>query len=729
MKISIRSYVIALAIALALLCATAGAASALTVRGSVQQVYVLGAHAHQRVALLDRRGHVVQSRRAGSLGGVVYRGAKPGAGYRVRPAGGRASGPVTVIPDRSAPPSTRFYNQRIPTSGYGYLTVRDGIKLAIDVHLPSGPGPYPTLVEYSGYGYANPAGPNNGISQIATLLGFAVVEVNMRGTGCSGGAFNYFDTLQNLDGYDVIETVAHQSWALHHKVGMMGISYGGISQLFVAKTDPPDLAAITPLSVIDNSATTLYPGGILNTGFALGWAKDRDQDALANSPTGDQAWALQRIRGGDATCKANQALHQEAVNLVSLVHANSHYVPSVANPLSPITFVNKIKVPTYMACQFTDEQTGGHCTDLAEHFTGTRHKWFTFTNGVHADSLDPATFTRWYDFLELYLARRNPTVSAAAQALAPTLYATALGVSGVTLPDDPIQHEPTYVAALAAFQRLPSIRVLFDNGAGSATPGSPVRGFEHSFSRFPVPGTQARSWYLGPNGALAAHAPAKSGKASFTWRKPVPATDFSGNTGAGGLWAATPTYHWAQNPAGTSVSFVSAPLPSNTVVFGAGALQMWMQASTPDVDLQVTISEVRPDGKETFVQNGWLRASERKLDPRQSTLLDPVPTFRARDVRPLPKGRKTLVTVPLYYEGHAYRAGSRIRVTIFAPNGTQPIWSFAQTVPRGHGTVSIAFSRKMPSRLVLPVIPGVAVPTPLPPCPGLRGEPCRTYVP
>jgi uncharacterized protein len=354
MKISIRSYVIALATAL-LLGATAQGASALTVRGSVQQVYVVGAHAHQRVALLDRRGHVVQSRRAGSLGGVVYRGVKPGPGYRVRPAGGRASGPITVMPDRSAPPTTRFYNQRIPASGYGYLTVRDGIKLAIDVHLPSGPGPYPTLVEYSGYGYANPAGPNSGISQIATLLGFAVVDVNMRGTGCSGGAFNYFDTLQNLDGYDVIETVAHQPWALHHKVGMMGISYGGISQLFVAKTDPPDLAAITPLSVIDNTATTLYPGGILNTGFALPWAKDRQQDALAFSPTGDQAWALERIHGGDATCKANQVLHQEAVNTVAQVRANSHYVPSVADPLSPIKFVHKIKVPTYMACQFTDE--------------------------------------------------------------------------------------------------------------------------------------------------------------------------------------------------------------------------------------------------------------------------------------------------------------------------------------------------------------------------------------
>ena len=82
----------------------------------------------------------------------------------------------------------------------------------------------------------------------------------MRGTGCSGGAFGFFEPLQSLDGYDVIETVAHQPWVLHHRVGMMGISYGGISQLFVAATDPPDLAAIAPLSVIDNSRDHALPG-------------------------------------------------------------------------------------------------------------------------------------------------------------------------------------------------------------------------------------------------------------------------------------------------------------------------------------------------------------------------------------------------------------------------------------------------------------------------------------
>jgi predicted acyl esterase len=719
----------AMILALAASGSAAAARPALTVRGSVQQVYVLGAKLGQRVVLLNRRGRVVKSQRADSLGGIVYRGVKPATGYRVRPAaGGKRSHAFTVMPDRSAPPSTKIYNQRIPTSGYGYLTTRDGTKLAIDVRLPAGKGPYPTLFEYAGYGYADPAGAQSGISQIATLLGFAVVDVNMRGTGCSGGAFNFFDAPQNLDGYDVIETVARQPWVLHHKVGMIGISYGGISQLFVGKTDPPSLAAIAPLSVIDDSATLLYPGGILNTGFTLPWAADRDHDALPASPTGGEPWALKRIRQGDATCRANQALHPEAVNLVAEARANTHYVPSIADPLSPIRFVHKINVPVYMACQFTDEQTGGHCPDLAEHFTGTTRKWFTFTNGVHVDSLDPATFTRWYDFLELYVARRLPTLSASVKTLAPTIYSAAMGISGVTLPDDPIQHKPSYAAALAAFQRLPSIRVLFDNGAGSATVGGPVPGFEHSFSRFPVPGTQARSWYLGPNATLGDSAPAAGGDGSFTPNKgAVPATDFTGNTGAGGLWGAIPTYNWAQNPAGTSLSYVTAPLKSNTVIFGAGALQAWVKSSTPDLDLQVTISEVRPDGKETFVQDGWLRASERKLDPRRSILLEPVPSFRLADARPMPKGRFTEVTVPLYYEGHAYRAGSRIRVTIAAPNGAQPIWSFAQTVPRGKGRVSIAFSRKMPSRVVLPVVPGVSVPTPLPPCPGLRGEPCRAY--
>ena len=182
---------------------------------------------------------------------------------------------------------------------------------------------------------------------------------------------------------------------------------------------------------------------------------------------------------------------------------------------------------------------------------------------------------------------------------------------------------------------------------------------------------------------------------------------------------------------------MSAPLKANTTVIGAGAVHVWVRSSTPDVDLQATVSEVRPDGNETFVQNGWIRADERKLASsassnnmldQKSTLLEPIPSMRAADVQPMPKGRFVEVVIPLYYEGHVYRAGSRIRVTISAPNGTQPIWSFGQTEPAGTAKVSVAFSKSMPSSLILPVVPGVSVPTGLPACPSLRNEPCRPYV-
>jgi uncharacterized protein len=177
------------------------------------------------------------------------------------------------------------------------------------------------------------------------------------------------------------------------------------------------------------------------------------------------------------------------------------------------------------------------------------------------------------------------------------------------------------------------------------------------------------------------------------------------------------------------VSYLTAPLSGNTTIVGAGAVHAWVRSSSPNVDLQATISEVRPDGKETFVQGGWLRANERKLDAAKSTPLEPVLSLRQADVSPMPANRYVEVTIPLYYQGHAYRAGSRVRVTIAAPNGDQPIWSFGETDPSGTATVSIAHSKQMPSRLVLPEVPGATVPTPLPPCPGLRGEPCRDYQP
>ena len=112
----------------------------------------------------------------------------------------------------------------------------------------------------------------------------------------------------------MVQTVGSQPWVLNHKVGMVGISYSGFSQLIVAGTEPPDLAAITPLSPTDDLFSTGYPGGIYNDGFAKTWMQQRISDAQA-APGGGQPWATAEIKTGDATCLANQVLHPEAQTL------------------------------------------------------------------------------------------------------------------------------------------------------------------------------------------------------------------------------------------------------------------------------------------------------------------------------------------------------------------------------------------------------------------------------
>ena len=121
---------------------------------------------------------------------------------------------------------------------------------------------------------------------------------------------------------------------------------------------------------------------------------------------------------------------------------------------------------------------------------------------------------------------------------------------------------------------------------------------------------------------------------------------------------------------------MSEPLAADTVMVGTGSVDLWLRSTAPDVDLEVTISEVRPDGKETYVQSGWLRASYRALDAEKSTELQPVPTYTKDDAAALPASEFSLVRVPLFPFGHAFRAGSRVRIVVQPPGGNRPSWAF-----------------------------------------------------
>ena len=127
-----------------------------------------------------------------------------------------------------------------------------------------------------------------------------------------------------------------------------------------------------------------------------------------------------------------RTLHPEAADLEQKIRDNDHYVPEVADPLSPLTFVDEIDVPVFMACQWTDEQTGGHCPTLAKRMTGTDKKWFTYTNGTHVDSLSPEIYNRLYDFFNIYVGQQAPPIAQTAfiQATAPAVFQAIFGIDG-----------------------------------------------------------------------------------------------------------------------------------------------------------------------------------------------------------------------------------------------------------------------------------------------------------
>jgi hypothetical protein len=127
-----------------------------------------------------------------------------------------------------------------------------------------------------------------------------------------------------------------------------------------------------------------------------------------------------------------------------------------------------------------------------------------------------------------------------------------------------------------------------------------------------------------------------------------------------------------------------------------------------------------------YITSGWLRASRRALSP-ESTELKPVQTHLEADAAPLPAGEWTPVRVEIYPFAQALRTGSRLRVAVATPGSNKGRWQF-DVLQLGPGaTVAVAHDADHPSSLALPVIPGIAVPTPLPPCPSLRSQPCRVH--
>jgi uncharacterized protein len=769
--------------------ASASGTGKLQANGSVDEAWMTGATPGDSITLRRNGTPVVNSANPGtadSLGTLIVRNLTPGGGYSWNDTTSHSTSATfsVLAPGRNPATGSSLYTNQPMHEGLNYITMRDGIQLAATVRYPYGgscstSAPCPTVIEYSGYNTAAPTDPIPSTlakatgttcttcgdpnllpdsatevgSVVARFVGFATVSLQMRGTGCSGGAFDLFGYPSDYDAYDAIEIVAHQDWVANHKVGMVGISYSGLSQLPAAGTDPPDLAAIAPMSPTDDLFSTGYPGGIFNKGFAASWVGQRIDDAkpaakyqkgqlvpLSSAPVSNvaQPWTyyeidaeLQASSSGTSTCLTNQALHGQSESLASLVgpqlvapRTGPGRQPSLFDRRSMSQWASHITVPVFISGALEDDQTGPQWPALLNAFQRTTPVYANMVNGGHIDSTDPQIISRWLEFLDLYVADKVPTdPGPIGDTVLDQIASLASGTSGrAPLPAFRFTNSATLAQARTAFaQSTPRVTVLFDSGAGPVGAGDPQSTYAAGFTAWPPKGN-VLSYYFGAGGSLNARGPGKSGGASFVLDPAArPLTDLSS---ADNPWAADPGWTWTTVPAADGLAFQTAPFTKATTIVGPATVDLWVRAASRVEDYQVTVTEARPaSGQEEYITSGFFRSSN-QVDLPNSTSLFTNPSYLESDARNLSPSSYTLVKIPVDPIAHTFRPGTELRIVISAPGGDRPSWEFA-TVDSGQ-SAAVGIGGVAASKLVVNAVSGVTSTPALPSCGSLRGEPCRT---
>jgi uncharacterized protein len=190
------------------------------------------------------------------------------------------------------------------------VTVTGDVQLKGHVYLPNITDPIPTILEYSPYFNTHDLASNEHTQTIDGRLtmtgrhqhfmdaGFAVALVNIRGTGTSGGCFQWGAELDLKDAFEVVEALAKMQHS-DGQVGMIGLSYPGWTQYVALAAAPPSLKAVLPVSgVIDlhslltrNGAPLLAGTGVTtlwNTQYSLAEAVYLPIDARGGNGIGHQ---------------------------------------------------------------------------------------------------------------------------------------------------------------------------------------------------------------------------------------------------------------------------------------------------------------------------------------------------------------------------------------------------------------------------------------------------------
>ncbi|MGH2782107.1 MAG: CocE/NonD family hydrolase, partial [Thermoleophilaceae bacterium] len=526
------------------------------------------------------------------------------------------------------------------------IPMDDGVMLAATVRRPSVdgqtplPGRFPVVVGMTPYS-------RNGVCgcyppDFWATRGMVGAVVDVRGTGGSGGSLegNFFSPREARDSHAVIEYLGTQPYSTG-KVGMAGGSYVGITQYLAAEQQPPHLAAIVPqVAISDLYREGFAHGGIPNLLFDAQYVAVQGVPGAAGG-NNDPFLLEQTLRA---------KLGQGAIGTTAFDYLERPNDDQFYRDRSPIYRAGDIQVPVLII--------GG-----------------------------------WRDGLS---ARGGPEMY---QALAPRrgvetrLYMDPCTHKGCGPPFAPFTDPPSqYDVAALAFEFLD--RHL----RGTPAPERPrveyyLQGAnEHvSADRWPPVGGSERL-ELRPDGLGAddRHPPGPGEETAQYVTNP--AAGFSLAFNKYGTVAATPYVPTDQRLEGPhGLTFRTPALARPLDLVGPTALHLVAASTAPDTDWYAKLSDVAPDGSESIITEGSLRASHRALDPAKSTPTRPYHPHV--DPRPIEPNRFYEYDIEIWPTAYRLARGHRLQLRLTSSD-----------LPT-HMPGSIAFDRDRPQDARIDLLP------------------------
>ncbi len=273
-------------------------------------------------------------------------------------AAGLATAPST--PAAAAPPQ---WQPDAPTWGSSYIlkdvpiTMSDGVVLRANVGIPTPPGSsapdpslhFPVLIEQTPY---RKDGGLFTVDPYFVSRGYAMVVVDVRGTGSSQGEWQSFYGPEQEDGPQVVRWAAHQPWA-DGRVGLMGASYLAINQLLTMEQPdaPSEVKAIFPVvPMSDGYRDVTYHGGNLDSAFIPPWL---GLVTGLGAPPGDQTTDGNPNDAVDGVSVAvnhdyNITQFQVPTTVDASTGGTKAYDSAYYDSISPLWRIRNVHVPTFV---------------------------------------------------------------------------------------------------------------------------------------------------------------------------------------------------------------------------------------------------------------------------------------------------------------------------------------------------------------------------------------------